>query len=763
MAKTIEYKVKIVNEGGEIVEKTAKSFKDLQASQASLSAELQKTDLGSKKFKELQSELKATNGAVNDAKNKTTPLLERLGEMPGIVGTAAKSVSGLGTSMKALIANPIGAVIAAISAVFIGLYKAINSTEEGAFKFKEVLAALSGVLDPVIKLAGQLGSILVDGILAGVNGIQKALKFLGFDVIEKASKDAQNLAKSINQVEEAEGDLNVERAQQNKALAEAREIISDTNKSLKERQSALAKVKKSEEDLAAKETALANKKLKNIREEIRLKGKSTELLDAEEQALISLANTEQNQAAIRRKNLKAEQALVKEDEGKKKEAVEKYKTLEKERADARKASNELIKGYTLNGIKDEQEKALLGVKYAKDAQYQQINDLKVSLVEKNKLKKLADEEAGRQEKEIREKYAKEAADFEEQQTLKLIKSDDERAKKTLELANQKEIERINALKVSEEKRTELLLNQQQIFQAELDKLNLSADEKERLRKLKEIDTLIEIEALKEAKTEEQRLLQNENLKKFLKSKMDLELSALNLTTDERALIEAKYAKQIEAIDKGITDTKVSNSEKQTQAEIARLGAAADTLGSLSELLGKDTEAGKAAAVAQATINTYKGITEIIAAKSVLPEPAASIAKGIQIAAVLATGLKSVSTIKGVNTSVPPTKAAQGGLITGVGSGTLDNIPVMVSNGESIINANSTRMFSPLLSAINEMGGGKRFGVGGVAGVDTQTSSALSLSSSISGLLDKPIKTYVVSSEVSSTQALDRQIKNRSTI
>ena len=763
MAKTIEYKVKIVNEGGEVVEKTAKSFKDLQASQASLSAELQKTDLGSKKFKELQSELKATNGAVNDAKNKTTPLLERLGEMPGIVGTAAKSVSGLGTSMKALIANPIGAVIAAISAVFIGLYKAINSTEEGAFKFKEVLAALSGVLDPVIKLAGQLGSILVDGILVGVKAVQEALKFLGFETIEKASKDAQNLAKSINQVEEAEGDLNVERAKQNKALAEAREIISDTNKSLKERQSALAKVKKSEEDLAAKETALANRKLKNIREEIRLKGQSTELLDAEEQALISLANTEQNQAAIRRKNLKAEQALVKEDEAKKKEAVEKYKTLEKERADARKASNELIKGYTLNGIKDEQEKALLGVKYAKDAQYQQINDLKVSLVEKNKLKKLADEEAGRQEKEIREKYAKEAADFEEQQTLKLIKSDDERAKKTLELANQKEIERINALKVSEEKRTELLLNQQQIFQAELDKLNLSADEKERLRKLKEIDTLIEIEALKEAKTEEQRLLQNENLKKFLKSKMDLELSALNLTTDERALIEAKYAKQIEAIDKGITDTKVSNSEKQTQAEIARLGAAADTLGSLSELLGKDTEAGKAAAVAQATINTYKGITEIIAAKSVLPEPAGSIAKGIQIAAVLATGLKSVSTIKGVNTQVPPTKAAQGGLITGVGSGTLDNIPVMVSNGESVINANSTRMFSPLLSAINEMGGGKRFAVGGVTGIDTQTSSALSLSSSIGGLLDKPIKTYVVSSEVSSTQALDRQIKNRSTI
>jgi hypothetical protein len=231
--------------------------------------------------------------------------------------------------------------------------------------------------------------------------------------------------------------------------------------------------------------------------------------------------------------------------------------------------------------------------------------------------------------------------------------------------------------------------------------------------------------------------------------------------------ESKWQSRVKELEAKVAvseeKSKTANAEKQTQAEIQKMAAISDTLGSLGELLGKDTEAGKAAAVAQATINTYKGITEIIAAKSVLPEPAASIAKGVQIAAVLATGLKSVSTIKGVNTSVPPTKAAQGGLITGVGSGTLDNIPVMVSNGESIINANSTRMFSPLLSAINEMGGGKRFGVGGVAGVDTQTSSALSLSSSISGLLDKPIKTYVVSSEVSSTQALDRQIKNRSTI
>jgi len=762
MAKTIEYKVKIVNEGGEVVEKTAKSFKDLQASQSSLSAELQKTDLGSKKFKELQTELKATNGAISDAKNKTTPFLERLGEMPGLVGTAAKSFGGLGESMKLIATNPIGLVLTALVGVFTMVKKAISENDALTDKLASTFSKLSGVLDPVMNIVSSLAELLVGAFSTGVEAIVGLIGSIGGfgKDMEKAANEAAALTDALDGLEDKERNLSVERAKQNKLTAEARELLSDANVPLKERQAALDKIRKSEEAMANKEKAIAKERLDILKRQQAAEKKAgkdkLETTQAIAAAEAKLYEAEANAAAKSRLFNKQEKALTNE-------AAANFKEKEKEKADARKASQELIKTYTLNGIKDEEQKALLSIKYAKDAQYQQINDLKISLVEKNKLKKMADEEAARQEAEVKSKYAKEAADFIEQQNLKLIKSDDDRAKETLRIANQKEIDRINALKISEEQRAQLLLNQQTIFQGELDKLNASADEKERQRKLKEIDTLIEIEGIKEAKTEEQRAIQTENIKKFLKQKMDLELSALNLTADERALIEAKYAKQIETIDKTITDTKTANAEKQTQAEIQKMAAISDSLGSLGELLGKDTEAGKAAAVAQATINTYKGITEIIAAKSVLPEPAGSIAKGIQIAAVLATGLKSVSTIKGVNTSVPPTKAAQGGLITGVGSGTLDNIPVMVSNGESIINANSTRMFSPLLSAINEMGGGKRFGVGGVTGVDTQTSSALSLSSSISGLLDKPIKTYVVSSEVSSTQALDRQIKNRSTI
>ena len=54
------------------------------------------------------------------------------------------------------------------------------------------------------------------------------------------------------------------------------------------------------------------------------------------------------------------------------------------------------------------------------------------------------------------------------------------------------------------------------------------------------------------------------------------------------------------------------------------------------------------------------------------------------------------------------KLAGGGLINGAGTGTSDSINARVSNGESIINSRSTQAFMPLLSAINQLGGGVSF-------------------------------------------------------
>lgn len=47
----------------------------------------------------------------------------------------------------------------------------------------------------------------------------------------------------------------------------------------------------------------------------------------------------------------------------------------------------------------------------------------------------------------------------------------------------------------------------------------------------------------------------------------------------------------------------------------------------------------------------------------------------------------------------------GGYVQGEGTGTSDSIPARLSNGESVMTAKATSMFSPILSAFNQLGGG----------------------------------------------------------
>jgi hypothetical protein len=82
------------------------------------------------------------------------------------------------------------------------------------------------------------------------------------------------------------------------------------------------------------------------------------------------------------------------------------------------------------------------------------------------------------------------------------------------------------------------------------------------------------------------------------------------------------------------------------------------LGALSDLVGKQTAAGKVLGIAQATINTFIGATEVLRAKSVLPEPFGTISKIANVAAIIATGLSAVKNI--VKTKVPGYSAGGGG-------------------------------------------------------------------------------------------------------
>jgi hypothetical protein len=241
-----------------------------------------------------------------------------------------------------------------------------------------------------------------------------------------------------------------------------------------------------------------------------------------------------------------------------------------------------------------------------------------------------------------------------------------------------------------------------------------------------------------------------------------------LTAEQRKKIEEEYTKvkrdNAKAQD-DIEKQRVDNQQKLIQAVTQGLKIAADEL-------GKDTLAGKGLAIAAATIDTYGAIAAIL--KAAGKGPGGGI-PGFAIAQSVLAGYAGFKAVQGiVNTQVPTggsggggssqapqvRQLASGGYVSGPGTGTSDSIPAYLSNGESIINASSTRMFRPLLSTINQIGGGRRFAEGGVV---SSTQAMDELNAQLANSASQPIKTYVVAQDMTSMQMFDRAAKSRSTL
>ena len=91
--------------------------------------------------------------------------------------------------------------------------------------------------------------------------------------------------------------------------------------------------------------------------------------------------------------------------------------------------------------------------------------------------------------------------------------------------------------------------------------------------------------------------------------------------------------------------------------------------------------------------TYVEILSTSIAKSGWAGVASAAAK---LALIKAAFAAAKAAIKGFST---------GGYVQGSGTGTSDSIPARLSNGESVMTAKATSMFSPILSAFNQLGGG----------------------------------------------------------
>lgn len=100
------------------------------------------------------------------------------------------------------------------------------------------------------------------------------------------------------------------------------------------------------------------------------------------------------------------------------------------------------------------------------------------------------------------------------------------------------------------------------------------------------------------------------------------------------------------------------------------------------------------------------IAQGVAIAQAVKTATSSSATWIDMLVAIGTVVSAVTAVMGTAMkSVKSAKFAEGGLVTGPGTGTSDSIPAQLSNGESVITAKATSMFAPILSSFNMMGGG----------------------------------------------------------
>lgn len=184
---------------------------------------------------------------------------------------------------------------------------------------------------------------------------------------------------------------------------------------------------------------------------------------------------------------------------------------------------------------------------------------------------------------------------------------------------------------------------------------------------------------------------------------DAQAAADALFEENLKNIEAEQAARLAAFE----EQKQQELEKQQLAEDTALAfsTVAGSVASMLQTFGEENKElarlSKVIALAQIAIETGVATAKGISSAMSVPFPANLAAIATTIATIIGGMASAISTVKSA-------KFATGGYVSGPGTGTSDSIPARLSNGESVINARSTAMFGPLLSSLNQAGGGVAF-------------------------------------------------------
>lgn len=396
-----------------------------------------------------------------------------------------------------------------------------------------------------------------------------------------------------------------------------------------------------------------------------------------------------------------------------KAAAQRAKEIDKQAKDEREQVRKLAE--LMNKLIDDNfEKQRETINLAYD---RQIDDIRAKLAEEGKHTTAA----------RRAMYAQIDA-LEQLRAIDLAKLDEQKTRKEIEQENKRIALMLQAIKKGSEQeeamRLQQLDNEQAIERASIE--SSITNEQTRLEMLLALDEAYAKKRADLAREYRQKerdemllALQNDANEKMMHTtdeveRLRIQLEQLQAVRDMARQKEDESDEQWRArrleMEKNYADKQKELAQKEIEVQEAKANAIGQLMGGIGSVMEQFADKNRSIAIA----------SKVLAIAEVAVQQGIAIANAIRAAsegshsvwemiAQIGVGIASVTTsILSALKSIKSAKFARGGRVTGAGTGTSDSIPAMLSNGESVINARSTAMFAPLLSAINQLGGGVPF-------------------------------------------------------
>lgn len=646
---------------------------------------------------------------------------DEMGSVKAGAVAAGAAVKNFSKTLLALLANPIVAILTAISVVIMAVAKGIKSSEENTSRWNVVLAPLKMALDAV----GKVLQIVASGILSVVEAggkmmgwITKQLEklpVLGKYVAEVNKENERYIAMAKEQaaIDRDTRNLQVQNAKNALQIATLKAKADDElNVSAKERMEAIREANRLEEEASKKNYELAKRRYELMVQQNAMAENTKETNDAIAQAEVEMYNALTEYQDKRGELLGREVSLANE-----------IKSAEKEKSDAAIAA----KQKEMEAVRAAEDAMLALVKDGRDKQSKeitlqynrQIEDLRTRLKTETDLTVKARQAINDQIKALEQQKAAELQKLSEEELQKEI---DNRTK-LISL-------QLEAVKEGSEQEYQLRM-QQLLAQRDAELADKELTEQMKLAIVdkydKQMDDLIlqREQEISDKQQEAVRLrMENEIMQlqqsgaselEILQEQASQKLELLNNIQQQEGESEQEFLNRKLQANQEYIDAKKAIADKEVEIEQVKFQAIETITSGLSsafETLGENNKTfailSKTLALAEIAINTGKALAAGIAQAQSVPFPA-------NLAAIATTVATILSNIAVATKTVKSAKFATGGLVTGPGTGTSDSIPAQLSNGESVMTARATSMFAPLLSSFNQMGGGVPINV-------TQTSS-----------------------------------------